>query len=231
MKIIGWALGLSILYMGNFALAGQLEDILLQGIRDDNLTLVQSALKQGANPNFEYRFTGSNNTVWYSMALIEATTQVAPLSIKNRLRIISALIEAGADSNIQTQYHADQHSIPSESQSWGYSALMGAANNGFIEAAKILIANGAKLNLVTQGVCPVSAVWLSSYTGRPITTEVLIESGADFNFRGGCFNETPLTKAKEGIRKVLTSKTSMEWGETINYSETFRVLLGAGAHE
>lgn len=189
------------------SMAGPKEDILYNSIQLNDLPGVQSALREGADPNFQLRFEGIPDThsVWYSTPLIEASLRSSP----SQIMIVKALVAAGAAPSSKIEDHTD-----SNQKQWAYSAMMAAANNGFSDVVGFLIQKGADVNQVTFGECPVTALWLASYTGRADVVRGLIAARAEINFRGGCRNQTPLGIAKDYGRLDIV-----------------KILQGAGAKE
>jgi ankyrin repeat protein len=112
-----------------------------------------------------------------------STTDVQLLqsSLRRDMIGVTAALRAGANSNF-----ADQ----------GYTPLMAASNNGFIDIANALISAGANVNAFKNGVCGYSAIWLAAYTGRDQIVALLASKGAEKNKPGGCFSETPLRIAE-----------------------------------
>lgn len=151
---------------------------LVELVETGNAKQLAKVLEQGADPNFKTPKDGR------PLLILAAIKTVLP----NRLEVVKTLIHYGADVNIEAN---------GTNKTWGYTALMGASNNGFLDIVKYLISNGADVNKMSSGECPVTSLWLAAYTGRLEVVKELVNNGADSQFVGGCLHKTPLEIARE----------------------------------
>lgn len=150
---------------------------------------MKSAIKKGANVN-------------QGMPLAEAASgyclgPTEARDVKQCPEVVRVLVEAGADVN--------------KSNPGGWNALMGAADEGYLEVVKYLVSKGAVVDAKTrQGR---TALIRSAYHGQNEVISYLISKGADVNLadNGGV---TALILAAQG-----------------GHDKTVRVLLKAGANK
>jgi ankyrin repeat protein len=124
---------------------------LMTAARTGNLNVVKALLLRGANVNGA---TASTDETALSWAVAE-----------RHLDIVRALIENGADVHPRPQQ--------------AFSPLIGAAENGDIETAKVLIAAGARVNdTASDGTHPLP---YAIVIGQSAFARFLLEQGADPN--------------------------------------------------
>jgi len=106
-------------------------------------------------------------------------TALHEAAVITSLPIMEALLKAGANAN--ATYGA------------GETPLMSAARTGNVPIVKLLLANGAQANAVEE-YRGQTAVMYSVAENHPEVTKVLIDNGADVNFRSMVYN------LKDGVR-------------------------------
>jgi ankyrin repeat protein len=168
----------------------------------------------------------------------EATRQLQELSEKfdakntdKELLKMMGLIEHGADINVKDN-----------KDGYGRTPLHQASSNGYIEAIKLLLSNGANLNVKDQwGGSPLHQC---SYTGETEAIKLLLSKGADINARDAS-NETPLHEASrngktEAVRLLLSNgaaidtendaeETPLHTALIIGHKEIIELLLSKNA--
>ena len=122
-------------------------------VRGDDVDLVDRLLKAGANPKAVNRY---------------GITPLYLASLNGSAPMIERLLKAGVDPN----------AVSTE----GETALMTAARTGNIAAAKVLLANGAKVD-ATEGWQGQTALMWATAQKHPEMMKELIAHGADVNAR------------------------------------------------
>ena len=164
---------------------------LMDASREGYLTEVQLLIKAGADPNIKDM---EGNT-----ALIDAVGSSVQTAKKesSQVEIIKALIDGGADINYNRQGETalkgasrlNRSKVINTLISGGIkisledasSGLIFAVSSGNIEAAKILIKNGADINYRSAGFGMMTPLIYAAKQGHLNIVQMLIDLGADVN--------------------------------------------------
>ncbi|MEP7305003.1 MAG: ankyrin repeat domain-containing protein [Acidobacteriota bacterium] len=157
------------------------QTLLMLGARTGNVEILKRLIERGANPNAVERRAGTSAVMWAVMG--------------NHADAVQALVAAGADLNARSRVTRYPHTPPAvigdkleEGVSYvgqtvlpkgGWTALMYAAREGAVNAARVLAGAGADLNATEpEGT---SALLFAIINGHYDVAEVLIEAGADLD--------------------------------------------------
>lgn len=107
-------------------------------------------------------------------------------------------------------------------ESDGYAPIHWAVERGFAGILKILIANGADVNSMTQGAIGKdrSALHIAAEVGEPIIVRTLLDNGANVNAITD-YKETPLHGVRLFVRNVDVVELLVDAGADINASTVF----------
>ena len=159
----------------NFAIADSSDGIerLLEASCKQNISLIQSILREGVNPNDFY-----NDNFPLNCAAVGTNPEAA-------IKAINILIKSGADPNLQNGY--------------GQTALMSVVDHYWLwhpDVAQTLLNNGAKTDLQNRygDTALMSAGW------RPEAVEFLIKAGASVDVQDK-FGRTALMLFISNIRE------------------------------
>jgi len=164
---------------------------------------------------------------------------------KNTLAIVSSLISAGANPNVQTDKKESllnavlgedpkndtnkvyeviaklllqgEANINTPSLKWGMLPLHQASSNGYVEITKILIEKGANVNATTSN--GYSPLMLACYAGHEQIVDLLIKNGANINQKDAV-EKTPLIAAAQNGYKSIVSILIAE-GANINEKDKY----------
>jgi uncharacterized protein len=183
------------------------------------LTIVNSLLKHGANPNVRIKqdkqkiaaeikaganaFYGKRKTVTVTEIVLQGATPLLLAAEVNNLDVIKALVENGADASIPTEQ--------------GTTALMMAAGAGpdvqrarepeervvAVETAKYLIEHGADVN--AAGQFGWTALHAAAYQGMNDVIEYLVSKGANIDQKDS-FGQTPLSISLSVLTKEIGAR-------------------------
>jgi FOG: Ankyrin repeat len=176
-----------------------------------------------------------------------ATTRTAIIAAIEYPEIIKLLINEGANSNFQEVVHAETTSAQSK-----LTALMKAIIYGYHESARILIENGAKLDI--QDACGNTALMHAAnrlrVNGKEVgenkeDTKLLVENGANLNTQNLDGMTALMITASKGLpetAKILISKkadielpsakygpTALQWAIIHGQTDMAKLLLKSGA--
>lgn len=146
----------------------------------ENMDIMRFLISQGADPNLP--LNGSS-----------ALCASAFLADENSSKCTEILLDAKADPN-----------HPCSSQCEFTYALEHAAYKGNIETARILLRNGADVNLLSEAGDYGSALAAAAYQGNGKLCQLLIEHGADVNadLKVGKYGSALAAAASEGYHKI-----------------------------
>jgi ankyrin repeat protein len=162
------------------------EGNLVDAARAGNLQLVRKLINEKQNVN-QYRLQ-ENNQYW---------TPIYAASIDHDIRIMKALLRAGANPNLPTKpthtvpiaevaYVGDVDSVklllqfgakPNIPNKWGMTALHWAAQQGKLEVARMLIQNGANVNARTKNKD--TPLHFAIYEDHPKLARLFVLAGAN----------------------------------------------------
>jgi len=123
--------------------------LLEQGIFADDAKKIKDAIKKGANPNSPH---SSGHLLGLSATY-------------GKLNAVKALVESGADVNQTT--------------SGGWTALMGASDNGHLNIVRFLVSQKVNVNTTTR--MGRSALMRASYHGQDKVVKFLLANGAQLS--------------------------------------------------
>ena len=177
--------------------------LLMLAARTGNVDALKLLLSHGASVNAVETRTGTTALMW--------------AALENRADAVRALTKAGADVDARSKATAYPHTPPGvigdaleEGYSYvgqtvlpkgGWTALMYAARQGAIDAARALVDCGANLNLADQDGTP--ALTFAIINGHYDLAELLVEKGADVN-QADRTGATPLYSAVD-MHTLVTS--------------------------
>jgi ankyrin repeat protein len=162
----------------------ELQEAMFEATRNDDTAAVERYIAAGAAVNEEGP---------------QGVTVLVVASVRGNVELVELLLETGAEfdetdfaavianskGNVQLvqsflDHGADVNLAPDTSP--GHTPLMEAAETGDIEVGKLLLANGAEINMGDAFGDP--AVNVAAFNGQLEFTKMLIEMGADPNIRG-----------------------------------------------
>lgn len=162
-------------------------DELMAAVERKDASAVERILAKGVDPN-AYPYSD-----WARMR--EEDFRVINIAASNGdPRIVKLLLNAGAD--------------PNRGDGWYSSPLAAATEGNHLEAMKVLIAGGAKVNDSRQGS---SALWRAAMDGKATSVKFLLAHGANPNTNYG--NGT-LTKflSEESLSRPMIARMLKEAG-------------------
>jgi uncharacterized protein len=161
-----------------------IQEAMFEAARNDDTALVAHYIEAGAAINEEGQ---------------QGVTVLVVAAVRGNVELVRLLLEAGAEfdetdfaaaianskGNVQLvqsflDHGADVNKAPDSSP--GHTPLMEAAETGDIEVGKLLLANGAEINMGDTFGDP--AVNVAAFNGQLEFAKMLIEMGADPNIRG-----------------------------------------------
>ncbi len=161
-----------------------LQEAVFTAAREDDVDAMKRYIAVGADVNAsdDLGVTALNITAYRGNAemiklLLDAgaTFEIATFHIaisksNDDTGIVQAFIDHGVDINEPAS------GIPE------HTALMYAAEHGYVEIGRLLLANGADINAVDSFNDP--ALNVAAFNGQLEFTKMLVEMGAELNFRG-----------------------------------------------
>jgi ankyrin repeat protein len=87
----------------------------------------------------------------------------------NNLANVELLLKAGADVNFKDAF--------------GYTVLMKASENGYIDMVRLLLNKNANINLQNEHKYGYTALMLAAYNGHTDVVQLLLNNNADVNFK------------------------------------------------
>jgi ankyrin repeat protein len=168
--------------------------LLMLAARTGNVDALALLLAKGTNVNAAETRTGTTALMW--------------AALENRADAVRVLVKAGADVNVRSRVTAYPHTPPGvigdaleEGYSYvgqtvlpkgGWTALMYAARQGALDAARALAGCGADLDMADQDGTP--PLTMAIINGHYDVAALLVEKGADVN-RQDRTGATPLYSA------------------------------------
>jgi ankyrin repeat protein len=189
------------------------ETALLVATRSGKADAVRLLLEHGADVDVK-------ETVYGQTPLMLAAAE-------NHPEVCTLLIQAGADLNARTTIVEPQRLFLSQSFRGGFTALLYAARQGSLEAARVLVASHADLNeREPDGVTP---LLLALFNGHYDFAAMLVEGGADVNLADEA-GRTPLYQALDMRRlEFIAGRPAPTWTDTLDALDVARLLLDYGA--
>jgi uncharacterized protein len=169
-------------------------------VQKDDLDLVERLLKAGANANAKNDY---------------GSTPMSEAAINGNAAIMDRLLKAGA--NVESP-NAD-----------GQTALMVVARASSVDAAKLLLSHGAKVNAVEKWRQQTALMWAAA-EGQPAMVKVLVDAGADVNARSMVNNwERQVTAEARAIARPSGGLTPLLYAARQGCVECTKTLAEAGA--
>ncbi len=238
-KTVG-AVALFLFALSASALAGPLEDRLIEAARLGRVADVKALLKEGANPNARDKegstalmaaasgeivrvlaAAGADVNAQTDEDIFGSRTALRNAALLNNADKVQALLDCGADVNAKNSH--------------GETALTAAAVNGWAAVARILVARGADVNQATEsGSTPLLQ---ATERGHLEIVRLLVEKRADVTAKDES-GKTALAIANELIRdgeygpvrsngKMVKEPLTPERRKA--FEEIVKVLTAAGA--
>ena len=154
-------------------------------------------------------------------------TPLMVAAAENHSEVCKLLIQAGANLNARTTVFEPQRLFLSQSFRGGFTALLYAARQGSLEAARVLLASHADLNeREPEGMTP---LLLALFNGHYDFAAMLIESGADVDL-GDEAGRTPLYQVLDMRRlEFIAGRPAPKWTDKLDALDVARLLLDYGA--
>jgi ankyrin repeat protein len=189
------------------------ETALLVAANTGKLEAVKALIAAGADVRAKENVFGQN-------ALMLAAAE-------NHADVCKTLIEAGADVNGQSPVFQMKSYALSQSYKGGFTPLLFAARQGSIDAGRVLLAAGAKVNQTEpDGISP---LLLALFNGHYDFGALLIDHGADVNLADEA-GRTPLYQAIDMRRlEFIAGRPSPAWTDTLDSLGMVKLLLARGA--
>jgi uncharacterized protein len=169
-------------------------------VQQGDLDLVQRLIRAGANVNAKNDYGSS---------------PMAEAAVLARTPILDALLKAGADVESP---NAD-----------GQTALMVVARTSQVDAARLLIARGARINAVEKWRGQTALMWAVAQH-QPAMVKELIAHGADVNARSTVNNwQRQVTAEPRAIYRPAGGLTPLLYAAREGCAECARLLVDAGA--
>jgi uncharacterized protein len=203
--------------------------LLMLAARTGNVAAVRLLLSKGAKVNAVETRTGTSALMW--------------AALENRADAVRVLTDAGSDVNARSKTTAYPHTPPGvigdaleEGYSYvgqtvlpkgGWTALMYAARQGALEAARALVDCGADLNVADQDGTP--ALTFAIINGHYDVAALLVDKRADVN-QSDRTGATPLYSAID-MHTLVTSFGRPELPRTVTEGSVTaaKMLLAHGA--
>jgi len=203
--------------------------LLMLSARTGSVEALRLLLSKGANVNAVETRTGTTALMW--------------AALENRAEAVRVLTNAGADVNARSKITAYPHTPPGvigdaleEGYSYvgqtvlpkgGWTALMYAARQGALDAARALVDCGADLNVADQDGAP--ALTFAIINGHYGVAALLVEKRADVN-QADRTGATPLYSAVD-MHTLVTSFGRPELPRVVTDGsvDAARMLLAHGA--
>jgi uncharacterized protein len=189
------------------------ETALLVAARSGNADAVRSLVAHGADVE-------AQENVYGQTALMLAAAE-------NHPEVCKLLIEAGSNLRARTKVFEPQKLFLSQSFRGGFTALLYAARQGSLEAARVLLASRADLNeREPEGMTP---LLMALFNGHYDFAAMLIEGGADVNLADEA-GRTPLYQVLDMRRlEFIAGRPAPKWTDTLDAPGVARLLLDYGA--
>jgi uncharacterized protein len=198
------------------------QTLLMTAARSGNPDAVKLLLDRGADPNAREKSNGETALMW--------------AAAENHPEAVRVLVRSGAEVNARSlslTYKQDRfglEGVVTILPRGNLTALMYAARQGSLDAAKALAETGADLNLTDPD--GISALLLATINGHYDTAAMLVEKGAnpevsdsagmgplyaavDMNFLVEIYGNPPL-KSKSRIRPIELMKVLLDHGADVN---------------
>src|SRR5262249_7890376 len=169
-------------------------------VHQNDLDLVDRLLKAGANVKAENNY---------------GVTPMSEAAVVGNAAMIERLVKAGADV---ASANAD-----------GQTALMVVARTSDVEAARVLLQHGAKVNAVEKWHGQTALMWAVAQN-QPAMVKALVAAGADVNARSTVNNwERQVTAEPRAIARPAGGLTPLLFAAREGCVECTRTLVEAGA--
>jgi len=178
------------------------ETPLMTAARTGNLAAVNSLLAHGADVNVKEKRRGQTALMW---AVAGGYLDIVRVLIERKADVHAKSHMLRADGFTPKVYKTYEGLLQVSSKG-GFTPLLFAAQNGNLEAARLLVAAGADVNEATEE--DGSALLLASANGYEDLALFLLEKGANPNVKAGDGSEiTPLHYAlRGGIKSLMGGK-------------------------
>ena len=199
-----------------------LNDSLIEAVRDSNLETIMLLVEAGADVNAKDEWNSTalmfasekgyellakylvNNDADVDAANKYNNTALICAALNGHLEIVKCFVENGADVNLKGGYHNN-------------TALIFAIVNGHLEVVKYLVGNGADLNAEDKN--NLTALMLASEKGHIEIVKCLVENGADVN-RKNKWNDAALNfSSQKGHFEIV--KYLVEKGADVNAKDNY----------
>lgn len=133
--------------------------------------------------------------------------------------VVRILLDSGADPNVSIEFKGGGSTGPGIPE--GMTLLHGAAERGFTESARLLIAKGAKIDAEAGSSRSTPAQWAAT-NGHAETVKLLVKNGADLKGERG---EVAMTYT---AFRITRPNSEFRKGDNDRYVEVLRFLISQG---
>jgi uncharacterized protein len=194
------------------------ETALMNVARTGNVEAARLLLKAGARINAREQWGGQTALIW-------AAAQAQP-------QMIRFLLARGADGNVRSAVRNWERRVtaegrPKDMNRGGFTAMMYAAREGHVEAARALIEGKVDLDLADpDGTTPLI---LALMNGHWDTAKLLVEAGADVNL-WDWWGQSPLYLAVDMNTLPTSARIDLPTMDYANGVDLIKLLLAKGAN-
>jgi ankyrin repeat protein len=194
------------------------ETALMIVARTGNIEAAKLLVKSGAKVDAREKWGGQSALIW--------------AAAKNQPRMIRFLVSKGADVNARSAVRdwprrMTAEERPKDMNRGGMSALMFAARDGHVEAARALLKVGADVDFADPDGS--TALLVALMNGHWDTAKLLIESGADVN-TWDWWGQTPLFMAVDMNTLPTGARTELPTMDEATGIDLIRLLIAKGAN-
>jgi len=184
--------------------SAETDEALIGAAEAGDFVRIGELLTQGANPVAINQFV--RDALW--CACQETANRMFPHPIENCLKVIAALISAGAEVNQRYPRYGNA------------SILMEASELGATAAVQMLVERGADVSAIDA--FGASALHRAALSGYAEIVKILVDAGAPVNLKSG-EGHTPLRWAIEARQRY--EELELKSGD---FEKTIEILLAAG---
>jgi ankyrin repeat protein len=197
------------------------ETVLMTAARTGNYHVIRSLVTHGARVNSAEQWQGQTPLMW--------------AAAQNNAEAVRALVEAGADKNARSKQltfpefkFETSGMVVTVLPRGGWTALMYAARDGAIDAARMLADQKADLNL--QDPDGTTALMLAIINAHFDTAAALIEKGADPNITDSTGTGALYSAVDMHTLGPMLSRPAPKLVDKLDAADVVKLLLAKGAN-